>query len=77
MNPERWAEIQRVFHEALARPPDERDAWLGEAYPDDGDLRTEVASLLTAHADEDFLETPVGDFADVHGPEDAPADAAT
>jgi eukaryotic-like serine/threonine-protein kinase len=46
MTPERWRQIEDLFHGARALPPDERAAWLAAACADDADLRREVASLL-------------------------------
>jgi hypothetical protein len=31
MNPDRWAEVERVYHDASARPAGERKAFLREA----------------------------------------------
>ena len=63
MRPERWVEVQRVFHEALERPEPERGAFLA-ALPDE-ELRHEVAELLAAHAGaDDFLDTPVARLPD-------------
>jgi eukaryotic-like serine/threonine-protein kinase len=46
MTPERWRQIEDLFHGARALPPEERAAWLAAACADDADLRQEVASLL-------------------------------
>jgi len=59
MTPERWQEVQRVFHDALERPQEVRPAFLAEACGADVELRAEVASLLrSAEEGTDFLETP-------------------
>ena len=59
MDAERWAAVQRVFHEALALPRDLHDQFLARACGADPELRHEVESLLDAHfADRDFLQTP-------------------
>src|SRR3954469_18374926 len=72
MNPERWRQITAVFHDALARPPASRAAFLDAACEGDPALREEVRALLgadqnagqaLAHA---VLE-PLGDSADPHG----------
>jgi eukaryotic-like serine/threonine-protein kinase len=47
MNPDRWDAVGRLYHAALARPVDERAAFLAEACADDEELRREVQSLLT------------------------------
>ncbi|MGH9843342.1 MAG: protein kinase domain-containing protein [Blastocatellia bacterium] len=46
MEPERWQQIEELYHVALARAPEERTAFLAEACADDSDLRREVESLL-------------------------------
>ncbi len=50
LTPERWAQIEALFHDALALPADERPAFL-EQQCDDAALRTEVLLLLDAHAE--------------------------
>ena len=62
MTPERWREIERLYHAALERSAEERAAFLTEACGDDGALRREVESLLEYHARAgDFIERPAGD----------------
>ncbi|HET9178678.1 MAG TPA: protein kinase [Terriglobia bacterium] len=59
MQPERWQEIDRLFHAALRREKNERHAFLASACAGNKDLRREVESLL--EVDEQagsFLETP-------------------
>src|SRR5262245_65327427 len=46
MNPERWKQIERIYHAALEREPNERASFLAEACPGDSDLRHEVEELL-------------------------------
>jgi eukaryotic-like serine/threonine-protein kinase len=46
MKPERWKQIEQVYHAALDRELDERAAFLAEACPGDSDLRREVEELL-------------------------------
>jgi Tol biopolymer transport system component len=59
MTPERWQQINEVFHEALVRPAGERAAFLAEACAGDAELRTEVKSLLDAHGQPgDFIDSP-------------------
>jgi serine/threonine-protein kinase len=50
-SPVRWATVERIFHAALERPPDERASFLDEACVDDPTLRQEVDSLLAADGD--------------------------
>jgi eukaryotic-like serine/threonine-protein kinase len=57
--PERWATIERLYHEALGRAESERAAFLARECRGDDALRLEVQSLLTRAASaESFLETP-------------------
>jgi serine/threonine protein kinase len=57
--PDDWARIRALFHEALDRPPDEREAFLRRETSGDEDARREVESLLAAHPRaEGFLSTP-------------------
>src|SRR5580700_11718259 len=46
MNPQRWQQIERLYHSALEQDPARRDGFLAEACQDDADLRREVESLL-------------------------------
>jgi tRNA A-37 threonylcarbamoyl transferase component Bud32 len=59
MTPERWREIERLYHEARKRAPAEREAFLRGTCAGDEPLRAEVASLL-AHreAAAAFMERP-------------------
>ena len=57
MTPERWQQVERLYHAALERAPAERAAFLDEVCADDADVRSEVDSLLAAAARGDgFLE---------------------
>jgi serine/threonine protein kinase len=49
-SPERWATVERLYHAALARPVEERAAFLAKACAGDGELRREVESLLAQDA---------------------------
>jgi hypothetical protein len=53
MTPDRWKEVERLYHAALARPAAERTAYLADACGDDEALRHEVASLLEQPASAD------------------------
>jgi predicted Ser/Thr protein kinase len=58
VTPERWKQVNAVFHAALDRTAD-RTAFVAEATAGDPELRREVESLLAAHrSSPDFLETP-------------------
>ena len=48
MNPDRWESAKRIFHDALERPPAERDQFVREAAAGDAQLRDEVVALLAA-----------------------------
>lgn len=61
MTPERWREIERLYHEAIERDraAGDRAAFLEEACAGDEALRREVESLLDHHAQaKDFIEVP-------------------
>ena len=49
MTPERWQQIEQLYHEALERPADQRAAFLEEACAHDEALHHEVDGLLKAH----------------------------
>ena len=59
MTPERWQEIERLYHAARERDADERPAFLAAACGGDDALRGEVETLL-AHLTRaaSFIETP-------------------
>lgn len=61
---ERWQRIKDLFHLALLRPAAERPEFLAHACEDDLSMRDEVASLISAHEeDEGFLDAPAYQFA--------------
>src|SRR5215813_8072377 len=49
MTPERWGQIEKVFHSALERALRERAAFLDEACAGDEELRHDLETLLAAH----------------------------
>jgi serine/threonine protein kinase len=59
MGPQRWQQIEALYHAALEREPAERAAWLAARCGDDADLRREVETLL-AYDDKaaQFIEAP-------------------
>jgi TolB-like protein len=63
MKPERWHDIERLYHDALARGPDDRTAFLDGACADEA-VRREVESLL-AHDEPAarFMSRPPGELA--------------
>ena len=46
MKPERWRQIEQLYHAAMDREPDERAAFLAETCIDDSGLLREVEELL-------------------------------
>jgi serine/threonine protein kinase len=61
MTPERWQEVERLYHATLARGDEERDAWLTDACGTDEALRREVESLIAYRTRAaDFIERPAG-----------------
>jgi Tol biopolymer transport system component len=58
MTPERWATVERLYHEALNRGANEREVFLAEACAGDDALRREVESLLDHDGSAAFLSTP-------------------
>ena len=46
MTPERWAQIEELFHRAAECEPERRTGLLDEACSDDPELRREVEALL-------------------------------
>ena len=64
MTPERWQQIEQLFHAALARDLINRDRFLASACGGDEELRREVESLIYFHNDTaNFIEKPAGDVA--------------
>lgn len=64
MTPERWQQIDQLFHAALAHAPNERPGFLVSACEGDEPLRLEVESLLTSHDHaHSFIEQPAADVA--------------
>lgn len=59
MNPERWRQIERIYHLALDRPPHEREVFLDSECHGDQRLRLEVDLLLRrTPSAESFLTEP-------------------
>jgi serine/threonine-protein kinase len=46
MNPERWRQVERIYHEALECASSERASFLSDACGGDADLRNQVEELL-------------------------------
>jgi eukaryotic-like serine/threonine-protein kinase len=59
MKPERWRQVEELYHAALEREPEARAAFLAQACAGDDALRREVDSLLGFdNRAERFIETP-------------------
>src|SRR5882762_6586743 len=64
MTPERWQQIDHLFHSALECEPGARAAFLEQACTGDEALHQEVESLIEAHEQSDsFIEAPAADLA--------------
>jgi serine/threonine protein kinase/tetratricopeptide (TPR) repeat protein len=64
MKPERYRQIEGLYHEALEREPEERAAFLAQACEGDEELHQEVESLLGYdERAEHFIERPPDDVA--------------
>ena len=66
MRPERWQQVSRIYHDALAREPRAREAFVREACGEDESMRREIASLLAQPSGDDFLALAA--WTDVPGP---------
>ncbi len=59
MNPERWQEIERLYHEAQKYSAEECAAFLEKSCAGDESLRREVESLLACRPEaQDFIKAP-------------------
>jgi hypothetical protein len=59
MDPDRWRQIENIFHKTLDADADRRTSVLEESCAGDDALRREVESLLTQHENAgDFIEVP-------------------
>src|SRR6266550_2147487 len=59
MKPERWQQLDKLFHAALEREPVERAAFLDEACAGDQQLKKEVEALIAASEQAgSFIEKP-------------------
>ena len=59
MEPNRWREVERLYHAALERDPEVRAAFLAEASGGDDELLDEVRSLLEQHTADSRLDRAV------------------
>src|SRR5262245_23028897 len=59
MSPERWEQVQELYHAALELEPSQRSDFLKQACREDEDVRQEVKALLASHGKAGtYLETP-------------------
>ena len=63
MDPDRWAQVVRLYQTALERQPAERDSFLAEASRGDEALRREVESLLAQDHQAGPLDRPMWEAA--------------
>ena len=64
MQPERWQQIDQLFHLALNKERGERKLFLAEACAGDEVLRGEIEELISSHEQaEEFIESPAADLA--------------
>ena len=58
MPPERWRQIEELYHSARDRGPAERAAFLADACDDDEELRRKVQSLRAQDSGDKILDQP-------------------
>ncbi len=58
MTPERWQRIKTIFHAAVARPLEARDAWIAAETAGDPDLLREVVRMLRYADGSGVLDAP-------------------
>src|SRR6266852_308187 len=64
MTAERWRQVEKLYHSALERQPDQRGVFLTEACQGDEELRREVESLLSQNVSaEGALDRPAWEAA--------------
>ena len=64
MERDRWEQSEQLYHAALEREPDAREAFLDEACVGDEDLRRELAGLLACDVPSDsFIQSPAIEIA--------------
>jgi len=64
MEPDRWRQVEKLYHAALKLSPSERSAFLDEQCRDHAELRREVSSLLSYETSaQTFIESPAFEVA--------------
>ena len=71
MEPERWAKIEKLYHEALELEPDQRAAFLDKVSAGDVQLRQEVGKLLSSHEAGTLIQEPALEVAAKMAAEDS------
>ena len=61
MDPARWDELETIFGQALALPPEQRPAFLDQACLGNADLRDELDSLLAHYEEAPAYSDDLGD----------------
>jgi len=64
MDQHRWQRIERLYHSALGRDPEQRNSYLAQECREDEDLRREVESLLEQQdsPEEQLLDRPISSW---------------
>jgi serine/threonine protein kinase len=62
MTAERWSKINELFHAALDRDPGERNVFMAGACVGDGELKSEIESLLARESRGNILDGPAADL---------------
>ena len=63
MTPERWKQVNELFHAALEQNAGARESYILRAAAGDPDLQREVLSLLKSHRNSGYLERPAWEVA--------------
>ena len=58
MTPERWRQVNELFHAALEQTAEARESFVQRMSADDPDLQREVLSLLKSHRNSGYLDRP-------------------
>jgi non-specific serine/threonine protein kinase/serine/threonine-protein kinase len=74
MKTQRWERTKEILEQALRLPPDERQAYLDAACGPDGELRSEVESLIASHeaAGSQFLAATAPEVLELTSPISSP-----
>src|SRR5262245_22944135 len=60
MEPARWERLQEIYHQAVALPPSEREAFLESACDGDLDLLSDIRGIVKAtDSHGEILDSPV------------------